>query len=88
MYICQKTDMNSEIRNLEPKELWNKFADLNAVPRPSNINPAGTVKKWAFKQARRALARYLNKADKHYIICLKSSAYGMVRRMQQAAYGL
>ena len=27
--------MNSEIRTLEPKEIWNKFADLNAVPRPS-----------------------------------------------------
>jgi len=27
--------MNSEIRNLEPKVLWNKFADLNAIPRPS-----------------------------------------------------
>lgn len=27
--------MNNEIRNLEPKNLWNKFADLNAVPRPS-----------------------------------------------------
>ncbi len=27
--------MNQEIRNIEPKELWNKFADLNAVPRPS-----------------------------------------------------
>ncbi|EDM42930.1 putative aminoacyl-histidine dipeptidase [unidentified eubacterium SCB49] len=27
--------MNQAIRNLEPKELWNKFADLNAVPRPS-----------------------------------------------------
>ena len=27
--------MNSEIRILEPRELWNKFADLNAVPRPS-----------------------------------------------------
>ncbi len=27
--------MNSEIRALEPKALWNKFADLNAVPRPS-----------------------------------------------------
>lgn len=27
--------MNSEIRHLEPKHLWNKFADLNAVPRPS-----------------------------------------------------
>ncbi len=27
--------MNEAIRNLEPSELWNKFADLNAVPRPS-----------------------------------------------------
>ena len=27
--------MNSEIRNLEPKVLWNNFANLNAVPRPS-----------------------------------------------------
>lgn len=27
--------MNEEIRALEPKELWNNFADLNAVPRPS-----------------------------------------------------
>ena len=23
------------VRNLEPKEMWNHFADLNAVPRPS-----------------------------------------------------
>ncbi|RLD27684.1 MAG: cytosol nonspecific dipeptidase [Bacteroidetes bacterium] len=27
--------MNSEIRQLQPEQLWNKFADLNAVPRPS-----------------------------------------------------
>ncbi len=27
--------MNTEVRNLEPKSLWNHFADLNAVPRPS-----------------------------------------------------
>lgn len=27
--------MSQEIRNLEPKALWNKFTDLNAVPRPS-----------------------------------------------------
>ncbi|MFD1163498.1 aminoacyl-histidine dipeptidase [Hwangdonia seohaensis] len=27
--------MSSEIRQLEPQRLWNKFADLNAVPRPS-----------------------------------------------------
>ena len=27
--------MIQDIRNLEPENLWNKFADLNAVPRPS-----------------------------------------------------
>lgn len=27
--------MSSDIRNLEPKSLWNHFSDLNAVPRPS-----------------------------------------------------
>ncbi|MFP4846506.1 aminoacyl-histidine dipeptidase [Winogradskyella sp. PE311] len=27
--------MSTEIRALEPNALWNKFADLNAVPRPS-----------------------------------------------------
>jgi dipeptidase D len=27
--------MNEEIRNLEPRAIWNNFADLNAVPRPS-----------------------------------------------------
>ena len=34
--ICvKKNTMSQEIRNLEPKALWNKFADLNEVPRPS-----------------------------------------------------
>jgi dipeptidase D len=27
--------MSSEIRNLEPSKLWNRFADLNSIPRPS-----------------------------------------------------
>ena len=27
--------MSQKIRELQPKALWNKFADLNAVPRPS-----------------------------------------------------
>ena len=27
--------MSQDIRELEPKAVWNKFADLNAVPRPS-----------------------------------------------------
>lgn len=28
-------NMSQEIRGLEPKVVWNKFTDLNAVPRPS-----------------------------------------------------
>src|SRR5699024_738603 len=27
--------MSKEVRSLEPKAVWNNFADLNAVPRPS-----------------------------------------------------
>ena len=27
--------MNNEIKNIEPKAVWTKFSDLNAVPRPS-----------------------------------------------------
>ncbi len=27
--------MNTTVRNLEPKNVWNHFADLNAIPRPS-----------------------------------------------------
>jgi dipeptidase D len=27
--------MSNDVRNLEPKSLWNHFADLNSVPRPS-----------------------------------------------------
>ncbi len=27
--------MSNSVRDLEPKEMWNHFADLNAVPRPS-----------------------------------------------------
>ena len=27
--------MSAEVRTLEPRAVWNKFADLNAVPRPS-----------------------------------------------------
>jgi len=27
--------MSTEVKNLEPRALWNHFADLNAVPRPS-----------------------------------------------------
>ena len=38
MYICFEKKfriMNSEIKRLEPKEIWTNFANLNAVPRAS-----------------------------------------------------
>ena len=35
IFETDKNFMSSEIRALEPKGIWNKFADLNAVPRPS-----------------------------------------------------
>ncbi len=35
IFESYKNFMNTEIRALEPKSVWNKFADLNAVPRPS-----------------------------------------------------
>lgn len=37
-YICTLNNtkiMNTDIRQLSPQALWNKFADLNAVPRAS-----------------------------------------------------
>ena len=33
--ISRNFTMSKDIRNLEPKSVWNHFADLNAVPRPS-----------------------------------------------------
>jgi dipeptidase D len=33
--ILKNNNMSDQVRQLEPKQLWNHFADLNAVPRPS-----------------------------------------------------
>ena len=33
--------MSQEVRNLEPTVMWNHFADLNAVPRPSKKEDTG-----------------------------------------------
>lgn len=34
-FVTKFAVMSMEVRALEPKEVWNMFADLNAVPRPS-----------------------------------------------------
>ena len=49
--------MSDAIRNLSPKPLWNKFADLNAVPRPSK-KEQGVIK--FMKDFVRLLAPYRN----------------------------
>ncbi|AZQ44533.1 aminoacyl-histidine dipeptidase [Nonlabens ponticola] len=49
--------MSKEIRELEPKSLWNHFADLNAVPRPS-------------KQEERVRQFMLDFAAKHDLISI------------------
>ena len=40
----------STIRELEPKEVWNRFADINAVPRPSKKEQKITAFMVAFGQ--------------------------------------
>ena len=42
--------MSSEIRNLEPNKLWNRFADLNSIPRPSKHEEK--VCEWLMQWAR------------------------------------
>ena len=42
--------MSSAIRNLEPSALWNRFADLNEIPRPSKHEEK--VCEWLMKWAK------------------------------------
>jgi dipeptidase D len=35
LLLIKKTKIMNELRQLEPTALWNHFADLNAIPRPS-----------------------------------------------------
>lgn len=35
LWLQKRNTMSNPLNNLEPKSLWNHFADLNAVPRPS-----------------------------------------------------
>ena len=40
---------NHPVRQLEPADLWNRFADLNAIPRPSKHE--GKVVEWLHEWA-------------------------------------
>lgn len=63
-----------EVRELEPKVLWNHFADLNAVPRPS-------------KKEERVIQFMLDFADKHGLKAVKD-AIGNVVIYKNASPGM
>ena len=69
--------MSQEVRNLEPKVLWNKFADLNAVPRPSKKEERVIAFMMKFGQE---LGLHTIKDDVGNVIIKKPATAGMENR--------
>lgn len=59
---------------------------MHLVPRPWDFS---TPIKWAQKQVRQAITRYLKTPEgQHYIICMKAAAVGMRTKFELASIGL
>lgn len=69
--------MSQEIRNLEPKELWNNFASLNAVPRPSKKEERVVA---FIKDFGKNLGLEVFEDEVHNIIIRKPATAGMENR--------
>lgn len=69
--------MNEEIRQLEPKVLWNHFADLNAVPRASKKEERVIAFAKAFGESL-GLATYVDEVGN--VIIKKPATAGMENR--------
>ncbi len=69
--------MNEEIRQLEPKVLWNHFADLNAVPRASKKEDRVIAFAKAFGESL-GLATYVDEVGN--VIIKKPATAGMENR--------
>jgi len=69
--------MSQEIRNLEPKELWNNFANLNAVPRPSKKEERVVA---FIKDFGKNLGLEVFEDEVHNIIIRKPATAGMENR--------
>jgi dipeptidase D len=76
--------MDNDIRNLEPKALWNHFADLNAVPRPSKKEErvAAFMKKFGESSG---LETYVDEVGN--VIIKKPASRGMEGRTTVALQG-
>ena len=48
-----KDAMSSKVRELQPSDLWNRFADLNSIPRPSKHEEkvCAWIVEWAKEKA-------------------------------------
>jgi dipeptidase D len=69
--------MSTAVRNLEPKAMWNHFADLNAVPRPSKKEERVIAFMMAFGQS---LGLETMKDDIGNVIIKKAASKGMEDR--------
>jgi len=59
---------------------------MDFVPRP--MPPGASAIKYLTKQAREMFIRSIKQSNKQYIVCLKYTAYQMVRKFQLASTGV
>ena len=76
--------MNEAIRNIEPKEVWNHFTDLNAVPRPSKKEERVIAFMKAFGESLQ-LPTYVDEVGN--VIIKKPATPGMENRMTVCLQG-
>ena len=76
--------MNEAIRNIEPKEVWNHFTDLNAVPRPSKKEERVIAFMKAFGESLN-LPTYVDEVGN--VIIKKPATPGMENRMTVCLQG-
>jgi dipeptidase D len=69
--------MSTTVRNLEPKNMWNHFADLNAVPRPSKKEERVIAFMMAFGKS---LGLPTSKDEMGNVIIKKPATKGMERK--------
>lgn len=62
----------SDIRNLEPKALWNRFADICAIPHPSKHEAA--ICQYIIKSAQELGLAYRQDAEGNIVVCKPATA--------------
>jgi dipeptidase D len=79
-----RMEMSEALRNLQPKAIWNHFADLNAVPRPSKKEQRAIAFMKAFGQQ---LGLPTNVDETGNVIIRKPATPGMENRVTVVMQG-